>query len=114
MKRFILILCLSLLYSNPLKADPCPEKTSSLKTLTGIFLKETLHEDCFGYLIQESKGKKIDVMIGNDDPQEFQGIKKGDLIRLSYKTEQFPDRKQCLRVSYYETGSGKILKKSKN
>ncbi len=90
-------LCLCALACTPALAnttpqDLCPSKRLGEGIVEGTFVKETSHESYYGFLVQDNNGISYDIGIGNDIyPQEFEGLKPGNSIKLPFYTEQYYD-----------------------
>ncbi len=93
---------------------PCAEKNLGKGSLTGVYLDDSNHLDAYGWIIRTKDGV-FDVIMGNGEYEEFSGIKPGDTVSLRYSQEQALDNQQalCVRLFFYEEGSGKIIRRGR-
>ncbi len=89
----------------------CPHwKYPGQTQITGTWQGESNHNDAFGYLVKTPDGKTVDIIMGNGDFMEFENVKKGDAVTLSYTTELLLDayEARCARTHFYVESSGKM------
>ncbi len=70
---------------------PCPNKNLGKAILQGKYVKNTNHQEYFGFLVQTQDGKNYDIGIGHEEPLEFMNIKAGNTITIPYYKEQLLD-----------------------
>ncbi len=109
MKKIVLTFCVVSLFTfiNAFalannEQNNCPDKRVGEFTVEGTFVKETIHEGYFGFLVKGKDGKNYDIGIGNDSyPPEFSDMKPGATIIIPF-----------YNIQYFDSGLGKCVVKS--
>ncbi len=117
MKKTLLVLCVMCLlsmsvttaFANKNSEAACPNKTIGSYTVEGKFIKETVHDSYYGFLVKTNDGKSYDIGIGNDTVPEFEGIKPGNNIKIPFYSVQSFDEStgKCVVHHYYDTEQDK-------
>lgn len=98
----------------PLPACPTVDLPGS-QQISGTWLQVSTpsRADAYGFLIQTSAGRQVDVIMGNGAYPEFVEVAKGDMVVLSFTSQRGLDEltAQCVYTHFYIPGSGKITKK---
>jgi len=91
---------------------PCGEEKLGRGELTGVYMEDSNHMDAYGWIIRTGDGV-VDVIMGNGEYEEFMDIRPGDTVFMRYEREQALDSQQalCVRLFFYEQGSGKIVRR---
>ena len=93
------------------RAPVCPDRAAGDASVSGVVVDpQTDHTDAHGILIRDDSGRTIDVLTGNGDVPEFEGLRRGDRVSLRYSTSTSLDTftGECGPTYFYSENSGRI------
>ena len=93
------------------RAPVCPDREAGDASVSGVVVDpQTDHTDAHGILIRDDSGRTIDILTGNGDVPEFEGLRRGDRVSLRYSTSIGLDTftGECGPTHFYTENSGRI------